>query len=62
MEAKVTTEQDVLENIHRQIDNYDDIVAEARDATAAEHSMTLREGLRRYPKAIGWSVLLSTAM
>ncbi|GFZ50428.1 Alpha-glucosides permease MPH2 [Saitozyma sp. JCM 24511] len=62
MEAKVTTEQDVLENIHRQIDNYDDIVAEARDATAAEHSMTLREGLRRYPKAIGWSVLLSTAI
>ena len=35
---------------------------DAIDATNREHAMTLREALRKYPKAIGWSVLLSLAV
>lgn len=35
---------------------------DAAAATEAEKTMTLKEGLRLYPKAIGWSVLLSTCI
>jgi hypothetical protein len=35
------------------------LISDAKDATDREHAMTLREALRKYPKAIGWSVLLS---
>ena len=35
---------------------------DAKAATNREHAMTLREALRKYPKAIGWSVLLSLAV
>jgi len=48
--------------MRQQLGDYDNVVAGARYATNAEHSMTLREGLRKYPKAIAWSMLLSTAM
>jgi SP family general alpha glucoside:H+ symporter-like MFS transporter len=36
--------------------------SDAKAATDREHAMTLREALRKYPKAIGWSVLLSLAV
>lgn len=39
-----------------------DIIAEAKVATTQEHEMSLWQGLKLYPKAIGWSVLLSTAI
>lgn len=35
---------------------------EAKNAAEAERSMTLRQAVKLYPKAIGWSVLLSTAL
>lgn len=38
------------------------LVDEAKDATEQEHRMSLWQGLRLYPKAVGWSVLLSTAI
>jgi len=31
-------------------------------ATDKDHNMTLSEGLKAYPKAIGWSILLSAAV
>lgn len=37
-----------------------DMFANASAATDKEHRMTLMEGLRLYPKAIGWSALIST--
>ncbi|WWC59866.1 uncharacterized protein I303_102428 [Kwoniella dejecticola CBS 10117] len=58
----VTTEQNVLDNIKQEIANYDEVVDSARAAVDAEKSLTLREALRRYPKAAGWSILLSTAI
>ena len=30
------------------------VVDEARDVTALEHGMTLRQALKTYPNAIGW--------
>jgi hypothetical protein len=36
--------------------------SDAKAATDREHAMTLREGIRKYPKAIAWSVLLSLAV
>lgn len=36
--------------------------AQAQHAAAEEKTMSLREALRLYPKAIGWSVLLSTTL
>lgn len=38
------------------------VAQDAAKATEAEVSMTLLQGLKLYPKAIGWSVLLSTAI
>lgn len=38
------------------------LTEDASRATKAEQNMTLLEGLRLYPKAVGWSVLLSAAI
>ena len=38
------------------------VIEAAEVATAKEHTMSLWQGIRLYPKAIGWSVLLSTAI
>jgi SP family general alpha glucoside:H+ symporter-like MFS transporter len=35
---------------------------DANKATQSEQNMTLAQGLRLYPKAVGWSVLLSAAI
>jgi len=42
--------------------DFDILTSGAAKATEAEHSMTLREGLRTYPRAVGWSILISTAI
>lgn len=36
-----------------------DMTKDAAKATESEHNMTLIQGLRLYPKAVGWSILLS---
>ena len=38
------------------------VAEEAQAATAKEHSMTLWQGIKTYPRAISWSVLFSTAI
>jgi hypothetical protein len=40
----------------------DDSNFEAKEATQVEKSMTLGRAIKLYPKAIGWSILLSTAI
>lgn len=37
-----------------------EMFANAAAATDKEHNMTLRQGLKLYPKAIAWSALIST--
>ncbi|KAK8847718.1 hypothetical protein IAR55_005577 [Kwoniella newhampshirensis] len=39
-----------------------EIADEARIATSKEHGLTVRQGLKAYRKAIGWSILLSSAV
>lgn len=36
--------------------------SEAKVATEAEHDMTIRDAIKRYPKAVAWSILFSTAI
>ncbi|KAI1331705.1 sugar transporter-domain-containing protein [Xylariaceae sp. FL0255] len=38
------------------------VIHDARRATDNEHKMTLLQGIKLYPKAIGWSVLISTCI
>lgn len=38
------------------------LTTEAKGATQAEKSMGLFQAVRLYPKAVGWSILLSTAL
>ncbi len=38
------------------------VVDFAKTAAEKEHNMTLREGVRLYPKAIAWSMLISTCI
>lgn len=40
----------------------DILAAEASQAAAAEHEMGLWQAIKTYPKAIGWSVLLSSTL
>ncbi|KAK5119293.1 hypothetical protein LTR85_007649 [Meristemomyces frigidus] len=37
-------------------------IINAKAATEKEHNMTLLQGIRLYPKAIGWSLLISTCI
>ena len=39
-----------------------DLLADAEDATNREHELTFLQAIKLYPKAIGWSVLMSTAL
>lgn len=44
-------------------DGHDAILThEARHGAETEHNMTLWQGLRTYPHAVGWSILFSTAV
>lgn len=46
-------------NLSRRIPGFKKLAKDAKAATKSEHTMTFMEGLRLYPKAIGWSILLS---
>ena len=39
-----------------------DIIRDAKLASEKEHKMTLLQGIRLYPKAIAWSILISTCI
>lgn len=39
-----------------------DVIRHAKLASEKEHKMTLLQGLRLYPKAIAWSILISTCI
>lgn len=58
----VTTEQVVLDRVKGDIDDYEDVVQSARQGMESEKALSLGESLRRYPRAVAWSVLLSTSL
>jgi SP family general alpha glucoside:H+ symporter-like MFS transporter len=39
-----------------------EVTEEARLATHKEHNLSVRQGLKAYRKAIGWSILMSSAV
>ncbi|RMZ81699.1 hypothetical protein DV737_g2434, partial [Chaetothyriales sp. CBS 132003] len=43
-------------------DPRDDILSHAEVAISREHELTFLEAIKLYPKAIGWSVLMSAAL
>lgn len=51
-----------LETVNREGTDAENLAAEARAATEAEHKLTLLQGLKRYPKAVAWSLLISTCI
>lgn len=51
-------EEDQLRNTK----SMNQVARDAKRATESEHNMTLWQGLKLYPKAIGWSVLISTCI
>lgn len=40
----------------------DRLIADAKAATEKEHKMTLLQGIRLYPKAVFWSVVISSCI
>ncbi|KAI1136260.1 putative MFS alpha-glucoside transporter [Hypoxylon sp. FL0543] len=62
-------DEDVVEKVsaptgalNEEHENLSDIIRNAKLATEKEHKMTLWQGLKLYPKAIAWSVLISTCI
>jgi len=39
-----------------------EVIHNAKSATDKEHKMTLLQGIRLYPKAVAWSLLISTCI
>lgn len=39
-----------------------ELLSDAQDATNKEHELTFLQAIKLYPKAVGWSVLMSTAL
>ena len=39
-----------------------EVTRDAKSATDKEHKMTLLQGIKLYPKAVGWSLLISTCI
>lgn len=46
----------------RHTETMQETILNAKSATEKEHSMTLMQGVRLYPKAIVWSILISTCI
>ncbi|KAK8134595.1 general substrate transporter [Apiospora sp. TS-2023a] len=53
---------DTLEDAPHTFGTPDKTLDLAKHANAEEHNLTLREALRQYPRAVMWSVLLSTSI
>jgi SP family general alpha glucoside:H+ symporter-like MFS transporter len=50
------------ENTLQQTKTMNEVTRNAKTATDKEHKMTLLQGLKLYPKAVGWSLLISTCI
>jgi SP family general alpha glucoside:H+ symporter-like MFS transporter len=61
MASKDDSTSQQLEKVSDGLHN-DQLAIDAIQATAKEHDMTLWQAIRLYPKAIGWSIFLSTAI
>lgn len=55
-------EDSVVRKASVAVPNFAGISAEAKESTELEHNMSFMEAIKLYPKAVAWSVLLSTAI
>jgi SP family general alpha glucoside:H+ symporter-like MFS transporter len=60
--GSLTVTDDQLRKMSVVVPDIQNLSNDASKATDAERSMTLLEGLKTYPAAVGWSVLLSCAI
>lgn len=60
-EAGITSNPQANAQDGHHVDN-DVVLVEAKQAAETEHEMTLLRAIKLYPKAIGWSVLLSSTL
>jgi len=44
------------------MESTNDVIRNAKTATEKEHKMTLLQGIKLYPKAVAWSLLISTCI
>lgn len=51
-----------LKNEKQSIAAHDELLSEAEEATSKEHELTLLSAIRLYPKAVAWSMLMSTSL
>lgn len=58
----VVDEKAQLDQDAYQQESIDQLVNSAKLATEKEQNMTLLQGIKLYPKAIAWSVLISTCI
>jgi MFS transporter, SP family, general alpha glucoside:H+ symporter len=58
----VTASESTVQRLTETNSKFAILSGDAKIATDKEHAMTLREAIRLYPKAIGWSILLSSAV
>ncbi|MCJ1230228.1 hypothetical protein MMC12_006900 [Toensbergia leucococca] len=58
----INANDEVYRRMSVAIPNLAELTSEAKNATESEHDMTFLEGIRLYPKAVGWSCLLSLAI
>jgi MFS transporter, SP family, general alpha glucoside:H+ symporter len=58
----VHTNDNILRKASVAVENFAGLSAEARDATDKEHRMGFLRAIKLYPKAAGWSILLSTSI
>jgi len=61
-DLKVSADSSHLAQLRAEFPDYDTLMEEARQAQEAEHSLSIMQAFRKYPKAIGWSVIISLAI
>jgi SP family general alpha glucoside:H+ symporter-like MFS transporter len=61
-DVKVAADNAHLAAVRAEFPDYEQLVVEARAAQEAEHGMSFFQAVKRYPKAIGFSVIISLAM
>ena len=60
--ADTTMDPNAVERLAATNPKFTALSGDAKVATQAEQVMTVREAIRKYPKAVGWSMLLSSAI
>lgn len=61
-QEKSTTQVPVVDDHIDHDKTMNEVIHNARNASDKEHRMTLWQGIKLYPKAVAWSILISTCI